>query len=124
VAKEIVTSIIDLLSERFLGQAAAKPEAPKPEAKPAISASTRISEIKSFAIPAESSSAATYVVKLGNSKDSGGTRGKTRIVGGANCMPFHFWEGRMPNRPLVAMEVYDSVSVKYPDILREAYKGL
>jgi acetyl-CoA synthase len=124
VAKEIVTSIIDLLSERFLGQAAAKPEAPKPEAKPVISASTRISEIKSFAIPAESSSAATYAVKLGNLKGSGGTRGKTSVVGGANCMPFHFWEGRMPNRPLIAMEVYDSVSVKYPDILRAAYKGL
>jgi len=124
VAKEIVTSIIDLLSERFLGQAAAKPEAPEPKAEPVISASTRISGIKSFALPAESSSAATYAVKLGNLKSEGGTRGKTRVSGGANCMPFHFWEGRMPNRPLVAMEVYDSVSEKYPDLLREAYKGL
>jgi acetyl-CoA synthase len=125
VAKEIVTSIIDLLSERFLGQApvAEKPTAPQSE-EPVISASTRISEIKSFALPAESSSSATYAVKLGNLKSEGGTRGKTRIVGGANCMPFHFWEGRMPNRPLVAMEVYDSVSEKYPDLLREAYKGL
>jgi acetyl-CoA decarbonylase/synthase complex subunit delta len=128
VTKEIITSIIDILSERFLGQTATKPEAPKskvePLAEPVISASTRISEIKSFALPAESSSSATYAVKLGNLKSEGGTRGRTRVVGGANCMPFHFWEGRMPNRPLVAMEVYDSISEKYPDLLREAYKGL
>ncbi|MDR2923036.1 MAG: CO dehydrogenase/CO-methylating acetyl-CoA synthase complex subunit beta [Treponema sp.] len=126
VTKEIITSIIDILSERFLGQKAAaeKPETPKPKAEPEISASKRISSIKSFALPAESSSSATYTVKLGNLKSEGGTRGRTRIVGGANCMPFHFWEGRMPNRPLVAMEVFDSVSAKYPDVLREAYKGL
>ncbi|GBU27683.1 small subunits of Fe-S-Co protein/acetyl-CoA synthase subunit [Treponema sp. R8-4-B8] len=36
-------------------------------------------------------------------------------------MPFHFWEGKMPNKPLVAMEVFDSVSEKYPEILRKAY---
>jgi acetyl-CoA decarbonylase/synthase complex subunit delta len=130
VTKEIITTIIDILSERFLGQAPAaeKPEAQKPMAKPAakpeISASTRISAIKSFALPVESSSSATYSVKLGNLKSEGGTRGRTRVAGGANCMPFHFWEGRMPNRPLIAMEVFDSVSAKYPDILREAYKSL
>jgi acetyl-CoA decarbonylase/synthase complex subunit delta len=39
-------------------------------------------------------------------------------------MPFHFWEGAMPNRPLVAMEVYDLVSAKYPAILRNIYGGL
>jgi len=38
-------------------------------------------------------------------------------------MPFHLWEGRMPNRPLVAMEVFDRVSEKYPDVLRAVYGG-
>jgi acetyl-CoA decarbonylase/synthase complex subunit delta len=39
-------------------------------------------------------------------------------------MPFHLWEGEMPNRPLVAMEVFDRVSEKYPPVLREIYGGL
>ncbi|MDP3177151.1 MAG: acetyl-CoA decarbonylase/synthase complex subunit delta, partial [Spirochaetaceae bacterium] len=34
---------------------------------------------------------------------------------------FHLWEGSMGNRPLVAMEVFDVVSDKYPRVLREIY---
>lgn len=39
-------------------------------------------------------------------------------------MPFHFWEGEMPNRPLVAMEVFDVVNPKYPAVLREIFGSL
>jgi acetyl-CoA decarbonylase/synthase complex subunit delta len=39
-------------------------------------------------------------------------------------MPFHLWEGEMPNRPLVAMEVFDAVGEKYPAVLREIYGDL
>jgi acetyl-CoA decarbonylase/synthase complex subunit delta len=39
-------------------------------------------------------------------------------------MPFHLWEGEMPCRPLVAMEVFDSVNDKYPPVLREIYGDL
>ena len=39
-------------------------------------------------------------------------------------MPFHLWEGEMPHRPLVAMEVFDMVSEKYPPVLREIYGDL
>jgi len=128
VTKEIITSIINTLSEKFLGQAPAVEISDK-DSRSAIpaphvsfpSASERISAINSFKIPAENAASATYQVKLGNLKSEGGTRGKTCTVGGASCMPFHFWEGQMPNRPLVAMEVFDSVSEKYPDILRKAY---
>jgi len=127
VTKEVITGIIDILSERFLGKA---PSAASSEVKtestnvikvPRISASDRISKIKSFDLPVDSASCSIYSVKLGNLKSEGGTRGKTYKIGGADCMPFHFWEGKMPNKPLVAMEVFDSVSEKYPDILRKAY---
>jgi len=57
-------------------------------------------------------------------KEGRRNQGKTHTVGGASCMPFHFWEGDMPNRPLVAMEVFDVVSEKYPEILRKAYGDL
>jgi len=127
VTREVITGIIDILSERFLGKA---PSAANSEVKaesanvikvPRISASDRISKIKSFDLPVDSASCSIYSVKLGNLKSEGGTRGKTYTIGGADCMPFHFWEGKMPNKPLVAMEVFDSVSEKYPEILRKAY---
>jgi CO dehydrogenase/acetyl-CoA synthase delta subunit len=117
VTKEIITSIIDILSEKFLGQAPVLKTGPKtevPKAKAGPLASERIAAIKSFALPIESSSGTTYTVTLRNRKS----------VGGANCMPFHFWEGKMPNRPLVAMEVFDSVGEKYPPILRETFKDV
>jgi len=127
VTKEIVTGIIEILSERFLGKAPSatgsevKTESANIAKKRKISVHERISSIKSFALPAEKADCSTYSVKLGNLKSEGGTRGKTYTVGGADCMPFHFWEGKMPNKPLVAMEVFDSVSEKYPGILRKAY---
>jgi len=127
VTREVITGIIDILSERFLGKtpsaasSEAKTESANVVKKPRISASDRISKIKSFDLPVDSASCSIYSVKLGNLKSEGGTRGKTYTIGGADCMPFHFWEGKMPNKPLVAMEVFDSVSEKYPDILRKAY---
>ncbi|MCL2765180.1 MAG: acetyl-CoA decarbonylase/synthase complex subunit alpha/beta [Treponema sp.] len=117
VTKEIITSIINTLSEKFLGQSITAPAACKLEP----SAQERISGIKSFALPSETSNYATYTVKLGNLAKEGGTRGRTFTIGGASCMPFHFWEGQMPNRPLIAMEVFDSVSEKYPVVLRNIY---
>jgi acetyl-CoA decarbonylase/synthase complex subunit delta len=39
-------------------------------------------------------------------------------------MPFHLWEGEMPHPPLVAMEVFDLLSEKYPAVLREVYGEL
>jgi len=127
VKLDVTNEIINILSERFLGQSisALKSETIFEVAKlkhhdvsltPKVSASKRISEIQSFALPAESSSGATYAVKLGSEK-----RGKTYTIGGANCMPFHFWEGKMPNKPLIAMEVFDSISEKYPEVLRNIY---
>jgi len=130
VTKEIITSIIETLSEKFLGQPSnlnsslLTPNSSLTTPHSSLltphstlpSASERISNIKSFALPAESSSGATYAVKLGSEK-----RGKTYTIGGASCMPFHFWEGKMPNKPLIAMEVFDSISEKYPEVLRKIY---
>ena len=80
-----------------------------------------ISEIKSFRVPEESCEVPVWQVKLGATRKEGGTRGCTYTVGGATCMPFHLWEGEMPNRPLIAMEVFDVISEKYPGTLRDIY---
>ena len=130
VTNEIITNIFNILSERFLGQtmASIKNEI-KTDAHSGLHsqktssprACERIQAITRFNLPAETSGSETFCVKLGSLKSEGGTRSKTYNIGGANCMPFHFWEGKMPNRPLVAMEVFDTISEKYPAVLREAY---
>jgi len=46
-------------------------------------------------------------VTLGAGPADGGTRGKTVTVGGETTLPFLHFEGRMPHRPVVAVEVSD-----------------
>ena len=89
-----------------------------------ISASARIGAIKAVPVPIDKWENRVWTVKLGNTPGEGGTRGKTFTIGGASCMPFHLWEGEMPNRPLIAMEVFDRISEKYPAVLREQYKDV
>jgi acetyl-CoA synthase len=132
---EVVGSIIEVLSQKFLGksavfsseadkQIAIQPQAVKAPIAPVKTASERVSAIKSFNIRKETCESPIWKVKLGNTKAEGGTRGKTYTVGGSSCMPFHLWEGEMPSRPLVAMEVFDTVSEKYPALLRGIYNDL
>ncbi|MHB1126296.1 MAG: acetyl-CoA decarbonylase/synthase complex subunit delta [Bacillota bacterium] len=46
---------------------------------------------------------------LGATKDQGGTRTHTITVGGDAALPFNHFEGQVPNRPVVAMEIQDVV---------------
>lgn len=130
VTREVVGSIIDVLSQKFLGTAPAasfaQPAAEvKERAKPAAPrAADRIADIKAFPMPKERCESPIWTVKLGNLESEGGTRGVTYTIGGQNCMPFHLWEGEMPNSPLVALEVFDKVSEKYPQVLRDVYGDL
>ncbi len=135
LTKEIVTDIIDVLGERFLGaEASAKKEKTKETQGADIKAKTagekhpsaheRISSIKSFALKNEHYDMPVRRVTLGAAKKDGGTRGRTYEIGGATTMPFHHWEGEIPNRPLVAMEVFDRVSEKYPAILKKYWGDL
>jgi acetyl-CoA synthase len=134
LTKEIVGDIIRTLSQTFLGETAEViEEKPKEEVKiepvepvkpPVPKAAERISSVTAFEIKKESCEVPVWTVKLGAEKEEGGTRGKTCTIGGETCMPFHLWEGEMPHRPLVAMEVFDVVSEKYPDPLRTVYGDL
>jgi acetyl-CoA synthase len=90
----------------------------------ALRASERLGQVKSFAIPTEKCEVPIWTVKLGATRKEGGTRGRTHVIGGETCMPFHLWEGEMPHRPLVAMEVFDGIGEKYPPVLRKVYGDL
>jgi len=134
LTREIVQDIISVLGERFLGAAPQKaspsPELPgQPQDARAPSpvkpgARDRIASIKCLPIRKETCEQAVYEITLGATKAQGGSRGHTLTIGGEKTMPMHFWEGAMKNRPLVALEVFDTVSPKYPQVLRAAWGDL
>lgn len=77
-----------------------------------------------FEIPKEKNTGTIREVTLGATSEDGGTRSHTLTIGESSSLPFHFFEGAQPNRPLVAMEVFDRIHAKYPDSLRETYGDL
>ena len=77
-----------------------------------------------FEIPKEKNPGSIREITLGATSETGGTRSHTLTIGGSSSLPFHFFEGAQPNRPLVAMEVFDRIPAKYPDSLQETYGDL
>lgn len=59
-------------------------------------------------------------VTVGATKESGGTRSKVVKVGGAAALPFMHFEGEIPNRPAIAMEVWDMEPPAWPAVLKDA----
>jgi acetyl-CoA decarbonylase/synthase complex subunit delta len=60
-------------------------------------------------------------VTLGAGPDQGGTRGSTVTVGGQNTLPFLHFEGQIPNRPVVALEVRDQAPDDWSELLVKAW---
>ena len=42
-------------------------------------------------------------------------------VGGENCYPFYLFEGDMPNKPVIAMEVWDMVPPEWPEAAKAPF---
>jgi CO dehydrogenase/acetyl-CoA synthase delta subunit len=135
IREEVVKDIINSLSTTFLGVSTeagtlnasvevSAAESVQESVKPSVSPKEKLDMVKSFNIPKDATEIPVWKVKLGASAGDGGTRKVIHEIGGASCMPFHTWEGEMPNRPLVAMEVFDKVSEKYPAVLRDIYGDL
>jgi len=133
--QDIVSNIINVLSNRFPETRLPdhvissvnlhKPIDDKPVRKASRpTAHERIAVIKSIPMRKETCEQAVYEITLGATKAHGGTRGRTCTIGGDTAMPLHLWEGTMKNRPLVALEVFDKVSPKYPQVLRTVWGDL
>jgi acetyl-CoA decarbonylase/synthase, CODH/ACS complex subunit delta len=45
-------------------------------------------------------------------------------AGGETCYPFYLFEGKMPNRPRIAMEVYDAPPQEWPAAALEPFNGV
>jgi acetyl-CoA decarbonylase/synthase complex subunit delta len=75
-----------------------------------------------FEISRESYPGKVDEVILGATSDQGGTRSSLVTIGGSDALPFHFFEGHFPHRPVVAMEVFDKKPAKYPEPMLEYYR--
>ena len=60
-------------------------------------------------------------VTIGAASAEGGTRTSTVTIGGETTLPFYHFEGTMPNKPVVAMEVWDVPAEDWPDTVREPF---
>ena len=47
---------------------------------------------------------------------------KALKLGGQTCLPFYTFEGEMPNKPKIAMEVWDMEPPEWPDAAKEPFK--
>lgn len=57
---------------------------------------------------------------IGATKKEGGTRDRRIVVGGATTLPFLYFEGQFPHRPVIAFEILDT-SRGYSMLAREEY---
>ena len=55
------------------------------------------------------------IVEIGATKSEGGSRSGVIKVGGQAAMPCLFKEGVMPNKPVIAFEVWDTAPSDWPD---------
>ncbi len=72
-------------------------------------------------IPKEKWSGRVRAITLGATAAEGGTRSHTVTVGGETTLPFLHFEGEIPNRPVVAIEVVDRRPADWPAPLLDAW---
>ncbi len=72
-------------------------------------------------IPKEKWTGSIRQVTLGATAAQGGTRSKTVTVGGETTLPFLFFEGEMPNPPVVAIEIQDGYPADWSPVLLQAW---
>ncbi|OGS23979.1 MAG: acetyl-CoA decarbonylase/synthase complex subunit delta [Elusimicrobia bacterium RIFOXYB2_FULL_48_7] len=60
---------------------------------------------------------------IGAAASSGGTRSKEIKIGGETALPFLYSEGEMPNKPVIAVEVWDVIPEDWP-VIAEEFKDI
>ena len=72
-------------------------------------------------IPVEKWPGAVRTVVLGATASDGGTRSHTITVGGEKTLPYLHFEGGIPNRPVVAIEIKDRRPDDWSPLLYETW---
>lgn len=60
-------------------------------------------------------------VTIGATKEEGGTRTSTVTVGGEEALPFLHFEGKIANKPVVALEVWDIAPTDWHECFNQYY---
>jgi acetyl-CoA decarbonylase/synthase complex subunit delta len=63
-------------------------------------------------------------LNIGATKEDGGSRAYTVSVGGQSCLPCLSTEGALPNRPIVAFEIWDVAPIDWPQELLKPYSDV
>ncbi|MBT9130727.1 MAG: Corrinoid/iron-sulfur protein small subunit [candidate division WS2 bacterium] len=53
-----------------------------------------------------------------------GKEGKSVVIGGENTLPFHYFEGSIPHKPLLALEVWDTIPANWSPHLLSVYQDV
>lgn len=69
-----------------------------------------------FVAPKETHAGKVFQIGIGTDK--------TVVFGGENVLPFHSFEGNVPNRPLIAYEIQDMPPEDWPDSVKKIYEGV
>jgi len=62
-------------------------------------------------------------VKIGATKGEGGTRGRPVIIGGEKVPPYYLFEGTMPHKPVIAIDIFD-VAPPLARAMKEPFKDV
>ena len=63
-------------------------------------------------------------VTIGATQKDGGSRSSQITVGGETTLAYLFDEGKMPNKPVVAMEILDIEPTDWPEALKKPFDGV
>jgi acetyl-CoA decarbonylase/synthase complex subunit delta len=69
-----------------------------------------------FVAQKENYSGKVYEITIGNDVQA--------VFGGENVLPFHAFEGKIPNRPLIAYEIQDVFPDDWPEAVGSVYKDV
>lgn len=75
-------------------------------------------------LPKEKYAGKVREIVLGATKDQGGTRAKTVTIGGESALPFMYFEGAIPHKPALAIEIQDRKPSDWSPILVDAWKAV
>ncbi len=72
-------------------------------------------------IPKESWDGAVREITLGATAAEGGTRSHTVTIGGATAMPYMHFEGKMPHKPVIAIEIESRKPDDWSELLMDTW---
>ncbi|MEM1538662.1 MAG: CO dehydrogenase/acetyl-CoA synthase subunit delta [Candidatus Nezhaarchaeales archaeon] len=125
-AKELELEDVDIVAEELaleivpsIVQAAPPPAV----APPAVAPPTEELVKAVFKPPVGKYAAKIAVVQIGATGSEGGTRKKVIKIGGETVPPFYHFEGVLPHRPVIALDVFDSPP-PLPKTIKSYYKDV